>query len=58
MAMAITASTLTTVAGFFPLVFVEGVAGQLFKDSGVNRHLRLVGVIAGGFNSILRHGGP
>ena len=29
--MAVTASTLTTVAVFFPLVFVEGVAGQLFR---------------------------
>lgn len=34
-AMAITASTLTTVAVFFPLVFVEGVAGQLFKDQAL-----------------------
>jgi HAE1 family hydrophobic/amphiphilic exporter-1 len=33
--MAITASTLTTVAVFFPLVFVEGVAGQLFKDQAL-----------------------
>ncbi|NOZ87262.1 MAG: efflux RND transporter permease subunit [Deltaproteobacteria bacterium] len=29
---AITASTLTTVAVFFPIVFVEGVAGQIFGD--------------------------
>ncbi len=29
---AITASTLTTVAVFLPIVFVEGVAGQLFRD--------------------------
>ncbi len=29
---AIVASTLTTVAVFFPIVFVEGVAGQIFKD--------------------------
>ncbi len=33
--MAITASTLTTVAVFFPLVFVEGIAGQLFKDQAL-----------------------
>jgi len=33
--MAITASTLTTVAVFFPLVFVDGVAGQLFKDQAL-----------------------
>ncbi len=30
--MAVTASTLTTVAVFFPIVFVEGIAGQVFKD--------------------------
>lgn len=29
---AIFASTLTTIAVFFPLVFVEGIAGQLFRD--------------------------
>ncbi|MGH8019705.1 MAG: efflux RND transporter permease subunit, partial [Opitutaceae bacterium] len=29
---AVTASTLTTVAVFFPIVFVEGVAGQIFGD--------------------------
>lgn len=32
---AITASTLTTVAVFFPLVFVSGIAGQLFKDQAI-----------------------
>jgi HAE1 family hydrophobic/amphiphilic exporter-1 len=32
---AITASTLTTVAVFLPLVFVEGIAGQLFKDQAL-----------------------
>ncbi len=31
-ASAVTASTFTTVAVFFPIVFVEGVAGQLFRD--------------------------
>ncbi len=31
-AAAITASTLTTVAVFFPIVFVKGIAGQLFND--------------------------
>jgi multidrug efflux pump subunit AcrB len=30
--MAVIASTLTTVAVFFPIVFVEGVAGQVFGD--------------------------
>jgi HAE1 family hydrophobic/amphiphilic exporter-1 len=32
---AVTASTLTTVAVFFPIVFVEGVAGQLFRDQAL-----------------------
>ena len=32
---AVIASTLTTVAVFFPLVFVEGIAGQAFADLGV-----------------------
>ncbi len=32
---AVTASTLTTVAVFFPIVFVEGIAGQLFYDQAV-----------------------
>ncbi|MBU4053907.1 MAG: efflux RND transporter permease subunit [Proteobacteria bacterium] len=31
-AMAITASTLTTVAVFVPVLFVPGIAGELFKD--------------------------
>lgn len=30
--MAVTASTLTSVAVFFPIVFVEGIAGQVFRD--------------------------
>ncbi|MGH7601938.1 MAG: efflux RND transporter permease subunit, partial [bacterium] len=33
--MAVTATTLTTVAVFFPLVFVKGVAGQLFSDQAL-----------------------
>ncbi|HEX7112571.1 MAG TPA: efflux RND transporter permease subunit, partial [Mizugakiibacter sp.] len=33
--MAVTASTLTTVAVFFPLVFVQGVGGQLFRDQAL-----------------------
>ncbi|KGJ99600.1 efflux RND transporter permease subunit [Thalassotalea sp. ND16A] len=32
---AIMASTLTTMAVFFPLVFVEGIAGQLFRDQAL-----------------------
>lgn len=34
-ASAITASTLTTIAVFLPIVFVEGVAGQLFRDQAL-----------------------
>jgi hydrophobic/amphiphilic exporter-1 (mainly G- bacteria), HAE1 family len=34
-ATAVTASTLTTVAVFFPMVFVRGVAGQLFRDQAL-----------------------
>lgn len=33
--MAVVASTLTTVAVFLPMVFVEGVAGQLFRDQAI-----------------------
>ncbi|MCH8328583.1 MAG: efflux RND transporter permease subunit, partial [Candidatus Marinimicrobia bacterium] len=32
---AVTASTLTSVAVFFPLVFVQGIAGQLFRDQAL-----------------------
>ncbi len=34
-AMAVTASTLTTVAVFAPIIFVEGIAGQVFKDQAL-----------------------
>lgn len=40
--MAVVASTLTTVAVFFPLVFVEGVAGQLFKDQALTVAIALM----------------
>ena len=33
--MAVVASTLTTIAVFLPLVFVEGVAGELFRDQAL-----------------------
>src|SRR6056297_3374084 len=33
--MAVVASTLTTIAVFFPLVFVQGIAGQLFRDQAL-----------------------
>jgi HAE1 family hydrophobic/amphiphilic exporter-1 len=39
--MAVTASTLTTVAVFLPLVFVQGVAGQLFKDQALTVSIAL-----------------
>ncbi len=32
---AITAATLTSVAVFFPMVFITGIAGQLFKDQAL-----------------------
>lgn len=32
---AVTASTLTTVAVFAPIVFVEGIAGQIFRDQAL-----------------------
>ena len=40
--MAVVASTLTTVAVFFPLVFVQGVAGQLFKDQALTVSIALM----------------
>ncbi|MBN1224008.1 MAG: efflux RND transporter permease subunit [Candidatus Aminicenantes bacterium] len=33
--MAVTASTLTTVSVFLPVIYVHGVAGQLFKDQAL-----------------------
>ena len=32
---AVTSSTLTTVSVFFPIVFVQGIAGQLFRDQAL-----------------------
>jgi len=40
--MAVVASTLTTVAVFLPLVFVQGVAGQLFKDQALTVAIALM----------------
>lgn len=34
-AMAVVASTLTSIAVFFPIVFISGVAGQLFRDQAL-----------------------
>ena len=39
---AIIASTLTTIAVFFPLVFVQGVAGQLFSDQSLTVTITLI----------------
>jgi multidrug efflux pump subunit AcrB len=39
---AVTASTLTTVAVFFPIVFVQGVAGQLLRDLALTVVLSLL----------------
>lgn len=33
--MAVTASTLTTIAVFVPLIFVHGIAGELFRDQAL-----------------------
>ena len=43
---AVTASTLTTVAVFVPLVFVEGVAGQLFRDQALTITYSLLASLA------------
>ena len=39
---AVVASTLTTIAVFFPLVFVQGIAGQLFRDQALTVTFSLV----------------
>lgn len=41
-ASAITASTLTTLAVFIPLIFVSGLAGQLFKDQALTVTFALI----------------
>ena len=41
-AMAVAASTLTAVAVFLPLVFVEGLAGQLIRDQALTISLSLL----------------
>ncbi|MDE2888363.1 MAG: efflux RND transporter permease subunit [Gemmatimonadota bacterium] len=43
---AVFASTLTTVAVFFPIVFVEGVAGQVFGDMSLTVVFSLVASLA------------
>ncbi len=44
--MAVVASTLTTVAVFFPIVFVEGVAGQVFGDMALTVVFSLLASLA------------
>ena len=48
---AVIASTLTSIAVFFPMVFVEGVAGQAFGDLGLAVVISLIAslVVAIGF---------
>ncbi len=41
-ATAVTAATLTSVAVFFPMVFISGVAGQLFKDQALTVTFALI----------------
>lgn len=43
---AVVASTLTTVAVFFPMVFVEGIAGQMFGDLGLTVVFSLLASLA------------
>ena len=43
---AVSASTFTTVAVFFPIVFVEGIAGQLFKDMALTVTFSLLASLA------------
>jgi HAE1 family hydrophobic/amphiphilic exporter-1 len=43
---AVVASTLTTIAVFFPMVFVEGVAGQAFGDLGLAVVMSLLASLA------------
>ncbi|HKI83702.1 MAG TPA: efflux RND transporter permease subunit [Candidatus Krumholzibacteria bacterium] len=45
-AAAVTASTLTTVAVFLPLVFVQGVSGQLFRDQALTVTFSLMASLA------------
>jgi len=43
--MAVVASTLTSIAVFFPMVFVEGIAGQAFGDLGLAVVISLLGAL-------------
>ncbi len=41
-ASAVVAATLTTIAVFFPMIFISGIAGQLFKDQALTVTFALV----------------
>lgn len=43
---AVTASTLTTIVVFLPIVFIKGVGGQLFKDLGLTVSFALLASLA------------
>ena len=45
-AMAVTASTLTTISVFLPIIYVKGVAGQLFKDQALTVTFSLLASLA------------
>jgi len=59
-ATAVTAATLTSVAVFFPMVFITGVAGQLFRDQALTVTFALVFslVVAVTLVPMLAAGGP
>ncbi len=44
--MAVTASTLTTISVFLPVIYVHGVAGQLFKDQALTVTFALISSLA------------
>jgi hydrophobic/amphiphilic exporter-1 (mainly G- bacteria), HAE1 family len=43
---AVSASTMTTIAVFLPLIFVEGIAGQLFRDQALTITFSLLASLA------------
>ncbi len=45
-AMAVSASTLTTIAVFIPIIFVQGVAAQLFRDQALTVSFSLLASLA------------
>jgi len=51
-ASAVAASTLTSVAVFLPIVFVEGIAGQLFRDQAVTVSIGQFAALAVGLTAI------